>query len=941
MIGSSPPSHPPSFPPVRPPEILLPDASILVAGTNGAVFLSPDGEITAVSLPDAARIARGTEPIMVHGPALARRLGLRALAGFDILDLFAFVLPGQFCLPTPGGVIAALGQTVPSSLEDQAMALAQCVSALLGRLVGNADPRLAAIARRMTVGGWSWGPGVLAALGVTMQVDRAAGSFGGLDIWDEIPEWEESPPPDPPGQAPVFPADVRKRLADLVRADRHGGPVEERPQQADYASSVTAAFLPPDEPDHPALVLAEAGTGVGKTLGYLAPASLWAERNGAPVWISTYTRNLQNQIEGELDRLYPDPAVKAAKIVIRKGRENYLCLLNYDDLVRAMAPGTADVTALGLMARWALVTRDGALNGGDFPGWIVGLMGRAQTVGLADRRGECIYSACPHYKRCFIETGLRRARRADIVVANHALVMVQAALGGLSDGAMPQRYVFDEGHHLFEAADSAFAAQLSGLAAQDLRRWILGAEGGIGRARGLRRRIEDLVAADEQALADLQAVLIAAAALPGEGWAQRIVEGEPRPGIEQFLALVRQQVMARAPNLELAYDLEADRHPLVPGLAEAGAAADTVLAQIETPLKRLVATLGHKLDDEADALDSGMRGRIEAMRNSLTRRAVLTLAAWRGMLADLDRATPDYMVDWFSITRLEGRDLDVGLHRHWIDPTVPFIAGVVRPAHGVVVTSATLTDGGGDAADLGDGDAGGADRQERGWRTAEVRSGARHLGFPPVRARVPSPFDYAGQTRAFIVTDVRKDDLDQVAAAYRTLFLASQGGGLGLFTAISRLRAVYERIAGPLDAAGIALLAQHLDGLDVATLLDIFRAEEDACLLGTDAVRDGVDVPGRSLRLIVFDRVPWPRPDILHKARRGAFGGRFYDDMLTRLKLRQAFGRLIRRAGDKGVFVLLDPMMPTRLAAAFPPGVTVRRVGLAEAVAETAQFLAG
>jgi len=104
-------------------------------------------------------------------------------------------------------------------------------------------------------------------------------------------------------------------------------------------------------------------------------------------------------------------------------------------------------------------------------------------------------------------------------------------------------------------------------------------------------------------------------------------------------------------------------------------------------------------------------------------------------------------------------------------------------------------------------------------------------------------------------------------------------------------------------------------------------------------VRDGVDVPGRSLRLIVFDRVPWPRPDILHKARRAAFGKRTYDDMITRLRLKQAYGRLVRRADDKGVFVLLDPLMPSRLAGAFPPGVAIERVGLAEAVAAVREFL--
>jgi ATP-dependent DNA helicase DinG len=241
------------------------------------------------------------------------------------------------------------------------------------------------------------------------------------------------------------------------------------------------------------------------------------------------------------------------------------------------------------------------------------------------------------------------------------------------------------------------------------------------------------------------------------------------------------------------------------------------------------------------------------------------------------------------------------------------------------VTSATLTDGSGDPV--------------RDWEAAEARSGARHLTRPALRARVPSPFNYAAQTRVFVVTDVRRDDMAQVAAAYRALFLAAGGGALGLFTAIARLRAVHQRIAAPLEAAGLQLLAQHVDGMDTSTLVDIFRAEEDACLLGTDAMRDGVDVPGRSLRLIVFDRVPWPRPDILHKARRAAFGGARYDDMLTRLRLKQAFGRLVRRADDSGVFVLLDAMLPSRLAGAFPPGITIERIGLAAAVTRIAAFL--
>ncbi|MBT6985525.1 MAG: ATP-dependent DNA helicase, partial [Rhodospirillaceae bacterium] len=138
--------------------------------------------------------------------------------------------------------------------------------------------------------------------------------------------------------------------------------------------------------------------------------------------------------------------------------------------------------------------------------------------------------------------------------------------------------------------------------------------------------------------------------------------------------------------------------------------------------------------------------------------------------------------------------------------------------------------------------------------------------------------------------------------------------------------------------SGIPLLAQHVDAMDTGTLVDIFRAEENTCLLGTDAVRDGVDVPGRSLRLIVFDRVPWPRPDILHRARKQNFG-KGYDDMIARLRLKQAYGRLLRRAEDKGVFVMLDGMLPTRLTTAFPDGVEIQRLGLAEAIEQTREFL--
>ena len=172
---------------------------------------------------------------------------------------------------------------------------------------------------------------------------------------------------------------------------------------------------------------------------------------------------------------------------------------------------------------------------------------------------------------------------------------------------------------------------------------------------------------------------------------------------------------------------------------------------------------------------------------------------------------------------------------------------------------------------------------------------------------------------------------------------ASGGGALGLFTSIARLRQVHQRLADTPEMKKLMLLAQHVDPLDTGTLVDIFRAEENACLLGTDAVRDGIDVPGRALRLVVYDRVPWPRPTILHKARKADFEERHfgakYDDMLTRLRLKQAYGRLVRRADDHGVFVMLDRAMPSRLTGAFPEGVDVHRIGLADVIREVKEFL--
>jgi ATP-dependent DNA helicase DinG len=905
-------------PPVR--RVLVPRAPVLVAGFREVLWLGPEGEIEALAPAEArARVERET-PMLCHAPATARRLETALFPALDLLELFAFVNPARFCVPTPRGLSAAVGLPVPRNPSESCVSLATAARALLERLAEEFDPEVRATAEAMDRGGWLWGPAVLAALpGCAPGALRRA---SGLRVWARLEEWSEPAPGPPPGNEPVVAQEARARLADLL-----GAAAETRPQQSDYSAAVSAAFLPRAAPNHPEAVLAEAGTGVGKTLGYIAPASLWAEKNRGAVWISTFTRNLQTQIASELDRLYPDPDVKRRNVVIRKGRENFLCLLNYEDAVEA-ARGRPGRSAgnLGLIARWIFASEAGDLVGGDFPGWLAELIGRGRVHWLADRRGECVHSACPHFRRCFVEKNIRKARQARIVVANHALVMAQAALGGLDDATVPARYVFDEGHHLLEAADSAFSIRLSGQEGRELRRWIVGAEaGGRTRARGLRRRIGDLVEGDEKSATELVEILTASRILPGDGWAQRVAEGRGHQAFEKLLVLVRQQVMARAVLSDNGYGLQAEVRPPIEGLIAAAMSLAQALDRLAAALQRLSERLRTRLENPDDPPEAGLRQRLDATIRSLDRRSELQLAAWARLLRDLSEPARSDTVEWLALDRIDGLESDVGINRNWVDPGIPFVAMVARLSHGFVVTSATLTDHTADP--------------EQAWHGAEAVTGMRHLARRPVAVRIASPFDYPAQTRIFLVSDIPRDDIGQVAAAYAALFAASRGGALGLFTAIARLRAVHHRIAPVLEARGIALLAQHVDAMSTATLVEIFRAEEDSCLLGTDAVRDGVDIPGRSLRLIVFDRVPWPRPDILHRARKPIFGGVEYADRIARLRLRQAYGRLIRRADDRGVFVVLDRALPSRLLPAFPEGLRIARVSLAEAAEATARFL--
>ena len=548
------------------------------------------------------------------------------------------------------------------------------------------------------------------------------------------------------------------------------------------------------------------------------------------------------------------------------------------------------------------------------------LFRRNGSTALTDRRGECVYAGCPHYRKCFIERTARASAEADIVIANHALVMVNAARGR-ELSTRPTRYVFDEGHHLFDAADTMFSTALTGQEMIEVRRWILGPEsGGRGRRRGLAARLSDVASYDEAGAMAIADAVHAAQALAGDGWLQRLVEGAPFGPIETLLSAVRGLTYARAESSregDAGYGLETELVDPDATLIEAAANAAHALDALARPLIALGRRLEAVLADAPDWMDAPARARIEGAIASLGWRAE-TVASWLALLARVGGPATEQFVDWMAVNRIDGREYDVGLLRHWLDPSKPFADIVLKPAHGALITSATLTAGG-------------------DWQTAEARVGAPHLARPPARFEAASPFDYAGRSEVLIVTDVKRGDIAALANAYARLIVAAGGGTLGLFTAIRRLRGVHARIADRLAREGLPLLAQHVDPIDTGTLVDIFRDDPLASLLGADALRDGVDVPGESLRLVVMEGVPWPKPTVLHAARRLAGGGSAYDDRIVRARLAQAFGRLIRRADDSGAFVLLSAATPSRLLTAFPAGVTVSRVTLDEAVARIAR----
>ena len=282
---------------------------------------------------------------------------------------------------------------------------------------------------------------------------------------------------------------------------------------------------------------------------------------------------------------------------------------------------------------------------------------------------------------------------------------------------------------------------------------------------------------------------------PPTGGCSVVSEGEPYGPLENLFGGVRALTFARdeSGGQEAGYGLETEITDLPGPLVEQAQQAASALSAIRHPLVQLGLRLEAVMEDAPDWLDGQGRARIEGARHSLGWRVDL-LGAWEALLERLGGPADPEFVDWFAVDRSPSdhgpREFDIGIHRRWLDPMKPFAKAVLEPSHGVMLTSATLTDRGEAGED---------------WEGAIARSGAPHIGVAPLTTAAASPFDYAARAEVLIVTDIKRGDLAGIAGAYARLIEAAGGGVLGLFTAIRRLRAVYGRIADRLARSGLPL----------------------------------------------------------------------------------------------------------------------------------------
>ena len=659
---------------------------------------------------------------------------------------------------------------------------------------------------------------------------------------------------------------------------------EDRPGQRDMAAYIADTY------NDGGIALLEAGTGVGKSFAYLVPALEWARVNGERTIVSTNTINLQEQLVGKdlpiLARAF-STGERGVTFALLKGWRNYLCLSRLEQARAGQESlfDTARAAELEAIAGWASRTADGSLAD------LVEEPSSEVWDAVAAESDLCTRLKCPHFDQCFVFSARRRAAEADVVVVNHHLLASDLAVRIASDNwqeaaVLPpyRRLVLDEAHHLEDVAAHHLGTQVSMIGVQRL----------LGRlernGRGLLPTLalelgtrDDLLASASR---DLLTRTVFDALLAARRWAD-----------ELFGRLARRldTEQGQAPVLRLTDAFSSDgvwREGLDVALDNLLVAFSKLRDGVETIADRL------SIDDPAE-----MRTRLIGELRGVVRRLDSAAEGLKATLQPVGFKVPaGPAVRWLE--RRGRRTPNLTLSAVPLDLAPVLKDALFDRVETVVLTSATLAAGG-------------------EFTFLEERLG---LSLPPsrivVREVLPSPFDFGAQCVFGIPTDIpepRDDESGHGAAVSRVLLElahASDGGIFALFTSHGALRRTADAIRGQLGGRW-PLLVQGEGQRD--QLLRRFRDAGSAILLGTDSFWEGVDVPGRALRVLILAKLPFKVPTEPLTAARlerlteaGVDGFTHYLVPLAALKLKQGFGRLIRTKSDVGAVVLLDRRVVTK-----------------------------
>lgn len=659
---------------------------------------------------------------------------------------------------------------------------------------------------------------------------------------------------------------------------------ERRDGQLEMALAVWRAL----EEDRVALL--EAGTGTGKSLAYLVPCVLFSLQTGERVVVSTYTRNLQEQLFRKETPLLADVLgieVGAERLM---GRDNYLCSRSLDAAVRRIA---ADDTRRALA--WTLFA---GLEGAETVESLGGLRAEVDARDLA-APPRCPMNACGYAERCPLLRARKRARETRLLFVNHALLLTDYRQGGAVIGPY-SRVIFDEAHNLEKCVMENLSVKVS--------------------RDGLRRILEPLRLGDkEDETWKLLAHELEQAGQCADRRRYRLDLSRKGRKLEKTFG----EIFGGAEeSLNAARSLRSTKTRYVDG-GDAFAAISDAIRVLLSSINEFAESL--KLIREV-ALSSDLS--LFQQEVSFIIDELSSLAEEIKFLAKGADEESVFWLDWGadgSLREMCGSPMNVDR------PFADYLETILGSA---VFTSATLS-------------------QNGGFGFIKERLGLGLLDARPIELVIPSPFPFNEHCLILIVTGLGDPNEagfgGEVGAIVRDLNRAARRRALVLFTSYRLCRSTSEylerfELEGPVLVQGA--------GESREALSERFRRSPSGILLGVASFWEGVDFPGEELEILVIPKIPFPvpaEPIVEARAERlaalgeDAFAKLFLPEAI--LRMRQGAGRLIRRMDDRGVIAILDSRLETRpyagVVLASLPSRNIYHVTAEECAARATEWLTG